>query len=463
MSDGGADHKHTVLVVDDEESVREAMEVLLEDLYDTLMAENGEKALEILKEKNADLVILDLLMPGMGGMEALDRIKDLADPPEIVILSASDTAKLGIEAVRKGAFDYLTKPYDNDELLETIKRSLEKRSLEREVYYLRSEVAKLKRYGDIVGNSSAMKEIYGAIEKIARTDSTILITGESGTGKELVAKTIHDKGLRKGGPFIPVNCAAVPSELLESEFFGHERGSFTGAVEKRIGSFALANGGTLFLDEVSTLKPELQAKLLRVLQGKEFTRVGSTRTIHLEAQIIAASNQDLRQMVEEGFFREDLFYRLNVIPLYLPPLRERGNDIGPLVDHFLERIGYRLNRQVKGITKEAMKVLKAYNWPGNVRELENLLERMIAFSSDGSPLGFQDLPLDLSVPGIKAPPGQDTVPEGFYEAREKFERMLILSALQKADGNRSEAARSLQIHRNTLLKKLNSLGIEAQD
>jgi DNA-binding NtrC family response regulator len=449
----------TVLVVDDEASVRTSLETLMEEHFIVLTAETGEKALRRLREKNVDLIILDVNMPGITGMATLDRVMDLDDPPEVIMLSASDSARLGVQAVRNGAFDYIPKPFDSDEIMEVIRKALEKKRLRREIKYLRSEVVKLGGFSNIVGRSRAMKEVLRIVERVCHTDSNVLITGESGTGKEVIARAIHTKGHKRDGPFIPVNCAAIPQELLESEFFGHEKGSFTGAHERRMGKFEVAHKGIMFLDEISTLKPDLQAKLLRVLQEGEFSRVGSTQTIRANVQVISASNQDLRELIKAGSFREDLYYRLNVLPVHLPPLRDRKGDIPLLVNYFLERIAYRLNRNIADITPEAMELFEGYPWPGNIRELENLLERLIAFSSNHRPIGIQDLPNEIVFPEIDNNDAIKAGSKGLIEARDRFEKMYILSTLRRAGWNQSEAARVLGIHRNTLIKKMAILGL----
>lgn len=449
----------TVLLVDDEAPVRESLETLMEDDYEILTAESGEKALKVLRQKAVDLVILDVMMPGLSGMATLDSIMDFPDPPEVIMLSAADSARLGVQAAKSGAFDYIAKPFDSEEILKVTGKALEKRQLQREVKYLRSEIFKLSGFSNIIGRSREMQEVFRIVQQICSTDSNVLITGESGTGKELIARTIHTKGQRKDGPFVPVNCAAIPQELLESEFFGHEKGSFTGAHERRIGKFELAINGIMFLDEISTLRPDLQAKLLRVLQEREFTRVGGTQNIKVNAQVISATNQDLRELVGERKFREDLYYRLNVLPVHLPPLRERRTDIPLLVNHFLKRTAYRLNRKISEVTPEAMKVLKGYQWPGNIREMENLLERLVAFSVNEHPIDVEDLPNEIvfsePIQGGKGA-GEN---KGLIEARDRFEKMYILSALRKCRWKQSEAARVLRIHRNTLSKKMNAHGI----
>jgi DNA-binding NtrC family response regulator len=456
-SAGTGERLHTVLVVDDEEAVRESLELLLEDRYFVLSSPQGEDALAVLEGEDVDLVILDVTMPGMGGMETLKRIRALPHPPEVIMLSATDSARLGILAVKDGAYDYITKPFDADALRDTLERALEKRRLSLEVSFLRGEVEKFSGFGNMVGKDPVMREIFRMVEKVSRTDSSVLITGESGTGKELVARAIHSRGIRSRGPFVPVNCAAIPQELLESEFFGHERGSFTGAHARRLGKLELAHGGILFLDEISSLRVELQAKLLRVLQDREFSRVGGVRLIRVDVQFIAATNRDLRRMVAEGAFREDLFYRLNVVPIGLPPLRERRMDIPPLAEHLLRMLGARLNRPVPAITREALDILKSYGWPGNVRELENLLERIMVLSREGCPIEIEDLPLEIAIPPLSSPSLSSE--GGLMEMRGHFERNCIILALKKAGGNQSLAARRLHIHRNTLLKKMSEMGI----
>ena len=452
----------TVLVVDDESPVRESLETLMEDHFMVLKTEDGEGALRSIGETEVDLVILDVMMPGMGGMATLDSIMKLSDPPEVIMLSATDSARLGVQAVKNGAFDYIAKPFNSSEILKVAEKAMEKRQLQREVKYLRSEVVKLSGFSNIIGNSRSMQEIFRIVQQVCNTDSNVLITGESGTGKELIARIIHSKGQRSEGPFVPVNCAAIPQELLESEFFGHEKGSFTGAHERRIGKFELAKDGIMFLDEISTLRQDLQAKLLRVLQEREFTRVGGSQSIRVNAQFISATNQDLRDLITEQKFREDLYYRLNVLPIHLPPLRERKGDITLLVRHFLERIAYRLNRKVSDVTPEAMSVLKTYHWPGNIREMENLLERLVAFSTDQNTIDIQDLPNELVFPESDSHGGIVASSKGLLEARDKFEKMYILSALRKSGWNQSEAARVLKIHRNTLIKKMNSHGLSVR-
>ncbi len=455
------DRMHTVLVVDDEDPVRESLELLLEDRYFVITAASGEEALETLGREAVDLVVLDVTMPRMGGEEALRRIRALPSPPDVVMLSATDSARLGARAIKEGAYDYLTKPFDNEDLLDTLSRVIEKRRLASEVVFLRSEVEKMRGFGDLVGNTPCMRAIFEMVAKVSLTDSSVLITGESGTGKELVARAIHSRGLRAQGPFIPVNCAAIPQELLESEFFGHERGSFTGAFRQKIGKVELAHKGILFLDEVSSLKPELQAKLLRVLQDRQFARVGGCRSLRADVQFIAATNRDLKEMTSEGGFRQDLYYRLNVVPIHTPPLREHREDIPLLVEHFIRRLGERLGKRVPGITREALDLLVAYHWPGNVRELENMLERMVVLAPGEAPITAQEVPMEITIPDCSSGLADaDSAGEGLLGARGRFERAYILSTLKKTGGNQSEASRLLGIHRNTLIKKMAAMGIK---
>ncbi len=454
-----AENLFSLLVVDDEASVRESLELLLEESYRVFKAADALEALSRIEDDEVDLVILDVTMPGMDGMETLSRIMEQPFPPEVVMLSATDSARLGIQAVKEGAYDYIAKPFDKEELQEVIRKALRRRSLEREVTFLRTEVDKLGGFGDIVGMSPVMIELFRIIDKVAQTDTSVLITGESGTGKELVARAIYSRSQRKKGPFIPINCAAIPRELLESEFFGHEKGAFTSAHSRKTGKLELANGGIFFLDEISTLQLELQAKLLRVLQEREFMRVGGEQQIRVDVQVIAATNQDLSAMVKAGKFREDLFYRLNVIPIILPPLRDRKQDVPLLVRHFLDLLCARLSKKTPKVSPEAMKVLKSYHWPGNARELENLLERLVVLLPEGSVIQVQDLPMEITVAGKISEAGSGPVSDGLLSARDRFEKMYILSALRRAGWNQSEAAKLLKVHRNTLTKKISALGI----
>jgi len=355
--DAGQAIRPVVLVVDDDPGLRESFRVILEDEYEVLDVPDGPQALEIVRSCQVDLVLLDIRLPGMDGIEVLERLKALDEQVEVVLVTAVNTLRTAVAAMKLGAFDYLTKPYEEDEVLTVIRRALEKRALEREVVFLRSELARRHDFDEIVGQSPEMQKLYQTIAQVARTTATVLITGESGTGKELIARAIHRQGPRRTRPFVPVNPAAISETLMESELFGHERGAFTGAYQRKLGKFELAHGGTLFLDEIATLKPELQAKLLRVLQEREIERVGGTRAIKVDVRIIAATNVDLKKAVAGQAFREDLYYRLNVVPITVPPLRERREDVPLLVDHFVRRYGHEFGKRVDGVAPDALAAL----------------------------------------------------------------------------------------------------------
>src|SRR2546426_2059728 len=376
-SDASHSVRPVILVVDDDSGVREAFRLILEDQYDLLEAADGKQALDRLRTSPVDLVLLDIRLPEMDGIEVLERIKSVDDGVEVILVTAVKTVRTAVDAMKLGAFDYLTKPFDEDNLLALVRRALEKRSLEREVAFLRSELARQHDFDELVGQHPEMQKLYRLISQVARTTTTVVITGESGTGKELIARAIHRQGPRRDKPFVAVNPAALSDSLVESELFGHEKGAFTGAYQRKLGRFELAQGGTLFLDEISSLKPELQAKLLRVLQEREIERVGGTRSIRIDARIIVATNTDLKQAVAQGTFREDLYYRLNVMPITVPPLRERREDIPLLVPHFIRRYNQAFNKRVEGLAPEALSVLGEYSWPGNVRELQNVIERLV--------------------------------------------------------------------------------------
>ena len=441
-----------VLVVDDDPGLRESFRLILEDEFDVLEVPDGLQAFEILRSCQVDLVLLDIRLPGMDGIEVLERIKALDEQVEVILVTAVKTVRTAVAAMKLGAFDYLTKPFDEEEVVSLIHRALEKRAMEREITFLRSELARRQDFDEIVGQHPEMQKLYQLIAQVARTASTVLIAGESGTGKELIARAIHRQGPRRDRPFVPVNPAAVSETLMESELFGHEKGAFTGAYQRKLGKFELAHGGTLFLDEIATLKPELQAKLLRVLQEREIERVGGTRSIKVDVRIIAATNVDLKKAVSSGTFREDLFYRLNVVPIAVPPLRERREDIPLLVNHFVRKFNQEFKKQIAGVSPEALAALQEYPWPGNVRELQNIIERSIALV-EGPLIELKDLPLDLMLPDQRARAhAAETL--SLNEACEQFERHLIRRVLERAGWNRTEAARLLGLHRNTLKKKL---------
>jgi DNA-binding NtrC family response regulator len=464
--DAQTTRRGTVLVVDDEEGVRASVRAILEETCDVLEAGNGVEALEVMKAHEIDLVMLDQRMPGEAGIDVLPRIK-AADPSTVVVIAtAVRELRTAVEALKRGAYDYLTKPFDVDDILMLAQRALDKRALEREVLYLRSALAGgptdaggvAGSFERMVGRHPEMARIYQLITQIASTPTTVLITGESGTGKELVARAIHARSERKSQPFVAVNVAAIPEALVESELFGHEKGAFTGAHAKKLGRFEMAHGGTVFLDEIGTLRLDLQAKLLRVLQEREIERLGGVRPVPVDVRILAATNVNLRSAVRARAFREDLYYRLNVVPIHVPPLRERREDIPALVEHFVRKIARECNRDVRGVSVGALEVLTRYDWPGNVRELENVLHRAVVLTR--SPvIQLQDVPLDVAMPETGSRLGEDTGPP-LREAMEQFERQYILRVLEGTGWNVSRAARRLGVHRNTVLTKLSGWGIQ---
>jgi two-component system, NtrC family, response regulator AtoC len=456
----------TVLVVDDEESVRASVRAILEETCDVLEAANGAQALDVLKSREIDLVMLDQRMPGEPGIDVLPRIK-AADPSTIVVIAtAVRELRTAVEALKRGAYDYLTKPFDVDDILMLAQRAFEKRALEREVLYLRSALAGAPSdagglagaFEGMVGRHPEMVRIYQLIVQIASTPTTVLITGESGTGKELVARAIHARSGRASHPFVAINVAAIPDALVESELFGHEKGAFTGAHAKKLGRFELAHGGTIFLDEIGSLRLDLQSKLLRALQEREIERLGGVRAIPVDVRIVAATNVNLKDAVRARAFREDLYYRLNVVPIHVPPLRERREDIGPLAQYFVRKIARECGRDVRGVSAGALEVLTRYDWPGNVRELENVLHRAVVLTRS-QVIHLQDVPLDVAMPETGSRVGEDTgLP--LRDALEQFERQYILRVLEGVGWNVSHAARRLGVHRNTVLTKLSAWRIQ---
>jgi len=429
-----------ILIVDDEATARESLRMILEGEHQLLFAASGREALRILKKEECDLVLLDILMPGMDGFEVLKGVKELAPHLPIVMITALDTAKAAVEAMRSGAYHYITKPFDVKEI----------RSLVKEIL---AEKEGVSGPPQIIGETQRMKEVLEMIRRVSQSDAPVLLLGESGTGKELMARAIHYQSPRREGPFVVMNCAAIPENLIESELFGHEKGAFTDAKEGRRGKFELAHRGTLFMDEIADLSLSTQAKILRFLQFKELERVGGGKTIRVDVRFIAATNKDLRKEVREGRFREDLYYRINVIPVYIPPLRERREDIPLLVDHFIRRFSERERRSIKGITPQALRRLMDYPWPGNVRELENVIERMVTLCR-GEFLREDDLPEELSLKGEL--PSEGNLPQ----REEELERRMILDALKKANFVQTKAAKILGISRRVLKYKMDKLGIK---
>ncbi|MFW6324101.1 MAG: sigma-54-dependent transcriptional regulator [Desulfovibrionales bacterium] len=449
-----------ILVVDDDRGVRESLEEILEDDYEVSTAESGFQALEKMGRKSFDIVLMDLAMPEMDGIATLKRVREIDAGVDVIMVSATDRARQAIDAVKSGAYDYVTKPFDPDSILALIDRVTKKRAMEQELSYLRSEVADQNRF-QIATQADCMRKVLGMVAKVAATSSNVLIIGESGTGKELVARALHARSGRSEKPFVAINCASIPAELIESELFGYEKGAFTGAARRTLGKFEYANEGTIFLDEIASLRMEFQAQLLRVLQEREIMRVGSNTPIKVDVRVVAATNTRLEEMVRAGTFREDLFFRLNVIPITIPPLRNRKGDVPLLVKHFLHKFNNQLHRSIKGVSKEAMAVLESYPWPGNVRELENLIERMVVLGSDGQVIAERDLPFDLLIGDHLAAP-ETTGETSLIQARNAFEREYILRVLRSCGWNQSDAARQLNVHRNTLLNKIKALGIREE-
>lgn len=383
----------TLLIVDDEPNIRRVLTAVFEKAgYRVLTAENGRKALDVVSsEPNVRVMICDLIMPDLNGVEVLKSAKEINPQLSVVMITAHGTIKTAVDAMKLGAFDYITKPFDMDEIKLVVKNAAERSELLEENMHLKQELKSRYSFEGIIGSSSKMQEVFKIVERVANSNATVLIRGESGTGKELIARSIHYNSLRAAKPFVAVSCAALPETLLESELFGYEKGAFTGAVGQKVGRFELAHQGTLFLDEVPEISPAVQVKLLRVLQEREFERIGGTKTIKVDVRLIAATNRDLEQLVAEGHFRPDLYYRLQVIQIFLPPLRERTEDIPFLVQHFIEKYNKENGKSVKGVTDETMNLLMKYRWPGNVRELENVIERSVVLADTNEDLITPDL------------------------------------------------------------------------
>ncbi|MCX7793016.1 MAG: sigma-54 dependent transcriptional regulator [Thermodesulfovibrionales bacterium] len=444
-----------ILVIDDEEGIRDSLRGILEDEgYDVITSMNAEEGLRIFDEQTPDLVLLDIWLPGMDGIEALKRMRDRRPSVPVIMISGHGTIELAVKAAKLGAYDFLEKPLALERVIITVKRALEKAALEGTLRAIKEEEEKYR----IIGESPVIKHLKQQIELIAPSGSVVLITGESGSGKELVAREIHRKSQRQKGPFIEVNCAAIPRELIESELFGHEKGSFTGATERKKGKFELADGGTLFLDEIGDMSKEAQAKVLRVIETKEFQRVGGSKNIKVDVRIIAATNKDLSDEVKKGNFREDLFFRLNVIPVRVPSLRERKEDIPLLADYFLELIAQQFGKPKKSISSAAIKALLDYNWPGNVRELKNLIERLFILSS-GEIITEEDIRASMGT--IQTPNIQSYLRfRTLKEARDAFERDFILRKLEENNWNISKTAEAINLERTALYRKMKLLGLK---
>lgn len=456
--------KRKVLIVDDELGGREALRMILKDNYEVIPAENGKSGLKAFSEQKVDAVILDILMPDIDGIEVLKRMKAEDAELPVIMVTATQSVKTAVDAMKLGAFDYITKPYDTNEIKLVLEKAIRSRTVMNELNYLRSEIKRTYPVESLIGESAPMKGVFDVIQKVKETDSTVLITGESGTGKELIARAIHYTGNRKEKPFITVHCAAIPTSLLESELFGHEKGSFTGADSRKLGQFELADTGTIFLDEIGEMEPAIQAKMLRVLQEQEIQRVGGTKPIKVDVRVLAATNRDLEKAVKEGKFREDLYYRINVVPIRVPPLRERREDIPRLVKFFFDKYKRELNSSVEEITSDALKALQGYDWPGNVRELENAIERLLTLTSHAT-IKAEDLQLNSKFDEKEAA-ASSTKPSsegvGLEAATAQFEKEIILEALEKSNWIASQAARRLGTTRRILKYRMDQLGIKRE-
>jgi DNA-binding NtrC family response regulator len=447
---------YDILLVDDEKSVRSTLTLFLQkEGYTVEEAINGAEGIEKAKAHFYDLVITDLKMKPLDGIEVLREVKTINPLTEVVVMTAFGTVESGVEAMRLGAYDYIQKPFDREEFLIIVAKALERKQLVKEVEQLQSELKEKYKFENIIGNSNEMMQVLSMVSKVAPTDSTVLVSGESGTGKELIARAIHLNSKRKNMAFVTINCGALPENLQESELFGHVRGAFTGAIRDKRGLFQDASGGTLFLDEVGETTPAAQVKILRFLQNGEIRRVGDNEPLFVDVRLLAATNKNLEKAITDGTFREDLYYRLNVIPINLPPLRQRRDDVPLLVGHFLDRFIARTKKKIASVSPEAMKLLVGYNWPGNVRELENVIERAVILTNKNV-----ILPKDLPPAVINQQKSAVTVDDGSEPTLETLEKNYILKILDKYTWNQKKASELLGISTTTLWRKLKSYGIE---
>ncbi len=448
-------HETRILIADDDENIRKSLsELLAGDGHYVLAVEDGYAAIEAITYDQWDLVILDVKMPKIDGLEVLKRIKESNSGADVIIITGYSTVENAVAVMKNGAADYIVKPFTPDEIRIRIRNIIDRRLITAENIYLRRELEERFKFENIIGKSKAMQEIFRLIEKVAPTDSTILIRGQSGTGKELIARAIHQHSLRKDEKFIAVDCGALPETLLESELFGHVKGSFTGAIVTKSGLLEVANGGTFFLDEVGDLSPGMQAKMLRVLQEKEFRQVGGVKNIKVDIRLVAATNQDLEMMIKKGMFREDLFYRINIVPIHLPPLRERQEDIPLLADHFLKVYNERRSKRIKGFTPEALRMLVDFHWPGNVRELENIIDRMVIMS-DSEVIDVEHVPIYIvgnrvcfKITAARTAAELKELKKHIrVEAVGNVEKAFLTEALRRNEWNVSKAARDVGMQR----------------
>ena len=454
--------KRKILVIDDELGSIEAFRIILKDDYEVVSTTSAEEGLKIIKEDDVQLVLLDIVMPEMDGITVLRKIREIDSSLTVIMVTATKSIKTAVEAMKLGAFDYVTKPFEVNEAKLVVEKAMQSRALLKELEYLRAELKQRYGVGKIIGKSKAIKEIFRTVNRVAPTKSTTLITGETGTGKELVARAVHFTSPRKDKPFVTVQCAAIPETLMESELFGHEKGAFTDATSRKLGKFELAHEGTLLLDEIGEMSPAIQAKILRALDQQEINRVGGTKPINVDVRLIAATNRDLKKAVSEGTFRKDLYYRINVVPIVLAPLRQRKEDIPLLASYFLDKYTKEINPKVKEISTEALQALCDYPWPGNIRELENIIERVLTLANH-STIHPEDLPSDIRK-GSKED-GQDIM-QGqalpLSQAVERLEKEIITKALEQTNWALSETSKKLGITRRVLKYKMDSLGIKGK-
>ncbi len=443
--------KAIILVVDDEHGVRQAFNMALKNKYRVILAGTGEKAIDIFQKNSIDLVLLDILLPDIDGIDLLKKLKQTDPNTEIIMATAVNDLQVAVKAIKLGAYEYIIKPFIVDDVLTVIDRALEKRRLVRQVAYLRNELERYHPFEKMVGKDKKMRNIFELISTVSQSDGTVLIQGESGTGKELVARAVHNLSPRKSQPFVVINCAAIPATLMESEIFGYNKGTFAGATSTNIGKLEIADKGTVFFDDIDSLDINMQAKLLMVIQEKEFQRLGDTRLIKADVRFVAASNKDISDLILREAFREDLFYQLNVFPIKLPPLRERREDIPLLLNHFFKLYAKKSGRPQKTLSENALKVLMEYDWPGNVREIQNLVERLCTIKQN-LVIQFKDV-ATLSISKKKI------TDSSLKEAVSSFEKQYIAEVLEMVDGNRKKASEKLGIHRNTLLAKIHEYSL----
>jgi two-component system, NtrC family, response regulator AtoC len=450
--------KPIILVVDDDKNIGKMIEASLrkEGKYEIRTALSGEACLSSLKESIPDLVLLDIQMPGIDGLETLKQIKQMDSRIPVIMMTAHGTIERAVQSMKLGAYDFLTKPFQRDRLIVTVNNALLNSSLRKEVDELRSELKNKYAFENIIGQCGGMQDVFKTVEKVVDSNVTVLIQGESGTGKELIARAIHHhSSSRSAKPFVAVNCSALPESLLESELFGHEKGAFTGATTRRIGKFEQANGGTIFLDEIGLMSPATQSKLLRVLQEREFERVGGNEMVKVDVRVISATNKDIEEAMKNSEFREDLYYRISVFPIKLPPLRERKEDIPALIAHFIKKYNLQENKKIEGVSADGLELMMAYNWPGNVRELENAIERAIVLSN-GPEIVANDLPAAVRALGEKRIYESDKTLAGWIE---KLEEQALRQALLECEGNISKTAKTLGIGRATIYRKAKKYGL----